>query len=88
MKDVESAVKYFPKAVNLAVDWMTLLKIHRLQFYPQEPFSHLIELSDRGMIKPGYSLRSIGWPLSSPKYESVRFHRVKRILDQVATGRP
>jgi hypothetical protein len=88
LKDVERAIKYFPKAVNLTVDWITFLKIHRLQFYPQGRFSHLIELSDRGMIKPGYSLESIGWPPSSLKRENVRYHLVKRVLDQVATGRP
>ena len=88
LKDVERAVKYFPKAVNLTVDWITFLKIHRLQFYPQERFSHLIELSDRGMIKPGYSSGSIGWLLNSPKHGNVRFHREKQILDLAVRDRP
>ncbi len=46
-KEVPRAVKYFPKATHLAVDWTIFSSIHRLQFYPQGPFSHRVDIAIR-----------------------------------------
>lgn len=47
VNDAVKAVKYFPSAVNLAVDGAMFSNIHRLQFYPRGPFSHRIDKAIR-----------------------------------------
>jgi len=43
VKEVAKAVKYFPNAVNLAVDCAMFSNIHCLHFYPHGPFSHRVD---------------------------------------------
>lgn len=47
MNDVVKAIRYFPSAVNLAVDWTMFSNIHSLHFYPQGPFSHRVDIAIR-----------------------------------------
>lgn len=47
VNEVTRAVKYFPNAVHLAVDWTIFPKIQCLQFYPQRPFSHHVDIAYR-----------------------------------------
>ena len=47
VKEVVKAVKYFPSAVNLVVDWAMFSNSHCLHFYPQGPFSHRIDTTIR-----------------------------------------
>jgi hypothetical protein len=47
VKEFVKAVKYLPRAVNLAVEWAMLSKIHCLQFYHWGLFSHRIDIAIR-----------------------------------------
>lgn len=47
MNEAVRAVKYFPRAVNLAVEWAMFSNIHCLHFYPQGPFSHRVDIAIR-----------------------------------------
>lgn len=48
LKEVESAARYFPKAVILPVEWTTLLSSQSLQFYV--PWRNdLVSLAERNM---------------------------------------
>lgn len=47
VNDVAKTVKYFPRAVNLAVDCTICSNIHCLHFYPRARFSYRIVISIR-----------------------------------------
>jgi hypothetical protein len=88
VKEAVKAVKYFPSAVNLVVDWAMFSKIHCLQFYPHRPFSHRVDTAIR-MYDQTWTFRGVHCRMAELSREwnramSSRFNEVGSGLSRPA----
>lgn len=82
VKEVESAARYFPNAIVLAVESNTFAESHDLHFCHPWRLALVAEMrACNQVIKPGYSKACIYSPLRRVVCGNERSHRVQLEMD-------